>query len=103
MHELSIAMSIVEDGGARGRTPRCPRRCCLSEAGCLVGGRQSRCIGDPVMIPEPRLVELRKNVLKANDVVARALRERFRSAGVLVVTLVSRPGTVWTPFSNSSL
>jgi hydrogenase nickel incorporation protein HypB len=55
------------------------------------------------MIPEPRLVELRKNVLKANDVVARALRERFRSAGVLVVTLVSRPGTVWTPFSNSSL
>jgi hypothetical protein len=66
-------------------------------------GTRSRCTGDPVMIPEPRLVEVRKNVLKANDVVARALRQRFRSAGVLVVTLGSSPGTVWTPFSNSSL
>ena len=30
------------------------------------------------MNPEPRLVEVRKNVLKQNDMVARALRERFR-------------------------
>jgi len=30
------------------------------------------------MNPEPRLVEVRKNVLKRNDVIARALRERFR-------------------------
>ena len=34
------------------------------------------------MNPEPRLVEVRKNVLKQNDVVARALRDRFRAAGV---------------------
>jgi hydrogenase nickel incorporation protein HypB len=26
----------------------------------------------------PRLIEVRKNVLKQNDVLARALRERFR-------------------------
>ena len=29
------------------------------------------------MSPEPRLVEVRKNVLKQNDVVARALRIAF--------------------------
>src|SRR3954447_20287873 len=41
----------------------------------------------------PRLVEVRKNVLKHNDEVARGLRERFRAAGVFVVSLVSSPGT----------
>jgi hydrogenase nickel incorporation protein HypB len=42
---------------------------------------------------EPRLVEVRKNVLRANDVVARELREKFRKAGVFVVSLVSSPGS----------
>ena len=42
---------------------------------------------------EPRLLEVRKNVLKQNDVMARALRERFRAAGVYVVSMVSGPGT----------
>jgi hydrogenase nickel incorporation protein HypB len=37
---------------------------------------------------EPRLVEVRRNVLKQNDVIARALREQFRGAGVYVVSLV---------------
>ena len=32
------------------------------------------------MMTEPRLVEVRRNVLKQNDVGARALRERFREA-----------------------
>ena len=32
------------------------------------------------MRPEPRLIEIRKNVLKQNDLVARSLRERFRAA-----------------------
>src|SRR3954453_8970471 len=41
---------------------------------------------------ETRLVEVRQHVLKKNDVVARALRERFREAGVYVVSLVSSPG-----------
>ncbi len=41
----------------------------------------------------PRLVEVRKNVLKLNDELARALRERFRQAGALVVSLVSSPGS----------
>jgi hydrogenase nickel incorporation protein HypB len=39
-----------------------------------------------------RLVEVRQHVLKNNDVVARALRESFRQAGVFVVSLVSSPG-----------
>lgn len=41
----------------------------------------------------PRLVEVRKNVLKRNDELARALRLRFQQAGVYVVSLVSSPGT----------
>ncbi len=45
------------------------------------------------MLREPRLVEVRRNVLKQNDVLARVLRERFREAGVFVVSLVSSPGS----------
>ena len=55
------------------------------------------------MNPEPRLVEVRKNVLKQNDVVARALRERFRAAGVSVVSLVSSPGSGKTAFLEKTL
>ena len=51
----------------------------------------------------PRLVEVRKNVLKANDVVAHALRERFRDAGVFVVSLVSSPGAGKTAFLEKTL
>ena len=45
------------------------------------------------MIREPRLVEVRRNVLKRNDVLAHDLRERFKEAGVFVVSLVSSPGS----------
>jgi hydrogenase nickel incorporation protein HypB len=51
----------------------------------------------------PRLVEVRKNVLKQNDVVARALREGFREAGVLAVSLVSSPGSGKTAFLEKTL
>ncbi len=51
----------------------------------------------------PRLVEVRQNVLKQNDVIARALRERFRQAGVLVVSLVSSPGSGKTAFLEKTL
>lgn len=52
---------------------------------------------------EPRLVEVRRNVLKQNDVIARALRERFRAAGVFVVSLVSSPGSGKTTFLEKTL
>ncbi|MBC7929287.1 MAG: hydrogenase nickel incorporation protein HypB [Rubrivivax sp.] len=42
---------------------------------------------------QPRLVEVRQKVLKQNDLLARALRLRFREAGVTVVSLVSSPGS----------
>jgi hydrogenase nickel incorporation protein HypB len=45
------------------------------------------------MTMTPRLVEVRKNVLKHNDELARALRRRFADAGVYVVSLVSSPGS----------
>jgi len=52
---------------------------------------------------EPRLLEVRKNVLKQNDTVAHALRDRFRSAGVFVVSLVSSPGSGKTSFLEMTL
>lgn len=55
------------------------------------------------MRAEPRLIEVRKNVLKQNDVVARSLRERFRAAGVFVVSLVSSPGSGKTAFLEKTL
>ena len=55
------------------------------------------------MRTEPRLIEVRKNVLKQNDTVARSLRERFHAAGVLVVSLVSSPGSGKTAFLEKTL
>lgn len=55
------------------------------------------------MNSEPRLVEVRKNVLKQNDMVARALRDRFREAGVFVTSLVSSPGSGKTAFLEKVL
>lgn len=51
----------------------------------------------------PRLLEIRKNVLKQNDVVARMLRERFRDNGIYVASLVSSPGSGKTAFLESAL
>jgi len=52
---------------------------------------------------EPRLIEVRRNVLKQNDVIARALREQFHDAGVFVVSLVSSPGSGKTAFLEKTL
>jgi hydrogenase nickel incorporation protein HypB len=51
----------------------------------------------------PRIVEVRKNILKRNDDVARALRRRFESAGVFVISLVSSPGSGKTAFLEKTL
>ena len=40
-----------------------------------------------------RMVEVRAKVLKQNDLLARALRERFQRSGTCVVGLVSSPGS----------
>jgi hydrogenase nickel incorporation protein HypB len=50
------------------------------------------------MSPVTRLVEVRQNVFKKNDLAARALRDRFGQAGVFVVSLVSSPGAGKTAF-----
>src|ERR1700681_3801928 len=52
---------------------------------------------------QPRLIEVRKNVLKQNDLTARVLREQFRAAGVFVVSLVSSPGSGKTMFLEKTL
>lgn len=52
---------------------------------------------------QPRLIEVRKNVLKQNDIIARSLREQFRAAGVFVVSLVSSPGSGKTMFLEKTL
>ncbi len=50
-----------------------------------------------------RIVELRQGILKKNDELARGLRERFTSSGVLVLNLVSSPGTGKTAFLERTL
>src|ERR1700722_11208835 len=55
------------------------------------------------MNSQPRLVEVRQNVLKQNDMVARELRQRFQQAGVYVVSLVSSPGSGKTAFLEKTL
>lgn len=44
-------------------------------------------------IKQPRIVKIRENVLKKNDMLARELRKRFQENGVYVVNLVSSPGS----------
>ena len=55
------------------------------------------------MKAQTRLVEVRQNVLKQNDVVARALRQRFQQAGVFVVSMVSSPGAGKTALLEKTL
>ncbi len=50
-----------------------------------------------------RLVEVRTQILKDNDLVARELREQFRRAGVFVVSLVSSPGSGKTALLERTL
>ena len=50
-----------------------------------------------------RIVELRRGILKKNDELAAGLRERFTTAGVLVLNLVSSPGTGKTAFLERTL
>jgi hydrogenase nickel incorporation protein HypB len=55
------------------------------------------------MKAQTRLVEVRQNVLKQNDIVARALRGRFQQAGVFVVSMVSSPGAGKTALLEKTL
>ena len=50
-----------------------------------------------------RIVELRRGILKKNDELAAGLRARFNVAGVLVLNLVSSPGTGKTTFLERTL
>lgn len=52
---------------------------------------------------ETRIVELRRGVLKKNDQLAAALRERFREAGLFALNLVSSPGSGKTAFLERTL
>lgn len=55
------------------------------------------------MSSTPRLVEVRQNVLKQNDLLARSLRQRFEAAGVYVVSMVSSPGAGKTTLLEQTL
>jgi hydrogenase nickel incorporation protein HypB len=50
-----------------------------------------------------RIVEIRAKVMKQNDLLARALRDRFRQEGICVVSLVSSPGSGKTAFLEKLL
>lgn len=51
----------------------------------------------------PRILELRKDLLNSNDEQARELRQRFRKAGTLAVNLVSSPGAGKTALLEATL
>src|SRR5207248_4044168 len=55
------------------------------------------------MTSAPRIVEVRQNVLKHNDEIARRLRQRFRESGVFVASLVSSPGSGKTTLLEKTL
>jgi hydrogenase nickel incorporation protein HypB len=50
-----------------------------------------------------RIVELRRGILKKNDELAAELRARYVATGVLVLNLVSSPGTGKTAFLERTL
>jgi len=50
-----------------------------------------------------RIVELRRGILKKNDELAAGLRSSYAAAGVLVLNLVSSPGTGKTAFLELTL
>src|SRR5215475_91939 len=51
----------------------------------------------------PRIVEVRKNIMKKNDLAAAALRDRFRAKGMFVASVVSSPGAGKTAFLERTL
>jgi hydrogenase nickel incorporation protein HypB len=51
----------------------------------------------------PRIVEVRRDLLRKNDLLARDLRDRFRRTGLCVVSLVSSPGAGKTAFLERTL
>jgi len=55
------------------------------------------------MTRSTRLVEVRAKILKDNDLAARSLRQQFHDNGVLVVSLVSSPGSGKTMFLEQTL
>lgn len=55
------------------------------------------------MTATPRIVQVRQNILKRNDELARELRQRFQAAGVFVISLVSSPGSGKTAFLEKTL
>jgi len=55
------------------------------------------------MTLKTRLVEVRANALKQNDLAARALRRKFEEAGTFVVSLVSSPGAGKTTLLEATL
>lgn len=52
---------------------------------------------------EPRILEVRKNILYRNDELARTLRARFLAEGTLTINLVSSPGAGKTTLLQRTL
>src|SRR5204862_4153150 len=83
-------------GDLRARAALCEVR--HADAGSGERSRAGNCRAGNLMNTQPRLVQVRQQVLKQNDLTARALRQRFEEAGVFVVSLVSSPGAGKTAF-----
>ena len=108
---------LVEEIPVRARCPNCRAEravdavnwfvCpdCGAAASELLQGRELEVTALEIRIESNRRVWSKcvKTFLKKNDLAARALRERFRQAGVFVVSLVSSPGSGKTAFLEKTL
>ena len=52
---------------------------------------------------QPRIVEVRRDIFKKNDLLARELRERFEQTGIFAISLVSSPGAGKTTLLEQTL
>lgn len=52
---------------------------------------------------QPRILEVRTQILKKNDTLARSMREEFLERGTYVINLVSSPGTGKTAWLQKTL
>ena len=103
---MSRSWSSAPPAGPKDRSNRSsgslPRMWHLHGGDCRWPGTGNRRHGDSPMSTLTRLVQVRQQVLKSNDVTAR-LRKRFEQAGVYVVSLVSSPGSGKTSLLRKTL
>jgi hydrogenase nickel incorporation protein HypB len=101
----ALAQSLCDTGGGEGRllagaSARLRSNRLWPHGITFASAVGSRTCGGDV---QTRIVQVRQQILKKNDTLARDLRRRFNEAGVYVVSMVSSPGAGKTTFLRETL